>query len=117
MAPDAPPLLLAWEDLLDDLMQRTEKFPKVTRFTLASRIDNLAMDILDQLTIARFERQPRQKLRALRQADLYLARLRTFIRLAFRRHCLDRGAFQYLATLLDARGRELGAWMASLENA
>jgi hypothetical protein len=115
MAPEAPPLLVSWENILDDLLNRTEKFPKTARFTFAIRIENLALDVMDRLTVARYQRASSEKTAALREADLALARLGILVRLAFRRRYLDRDGFRFVCNNLDASGRALGAWMASLE--
>jgi hypothetical protein len=42
---EVPILLVHWEALVKDLLARTARFPKVVRFTFATRIDNLALDV------------------------------------------------------------------------
>ena len=48
------PLFVHWEKTLSDIFSRTEKFPKRVRFTFSSRIDNLALDILEKIVEARY---------------------------------------------------------------
>ncbi len=52
-----PPLFVLWYDFLNWLLQKTEKMPKNIRFTLTSRIDNLALDIIEGIIEARYSRQ------------------------------------------------------------
>ena len=55
--PDVPQLVVHWERSLGDLLDRTASFPKSVRFTFASRIDGLALDILEALVRARWVRR------------------------------------------------------------
>lgn len=111
-----PPLLVLWERVIGDLLDRTVKFPKAVRFTFASRIDNLALDILELLAEARFATRA-QKGELLRQADLRLVRLGVLLRLAFARRYLDSGGFEHVVRGTDEAGRMLGGWRKSLEGA
>ncbi|MSP55963.1 MAG: group II intron reverse transcriptase/maturase, partial [Myxococcales bacterium] len=48
-----PALLVLWERLVGDLLDRTAKFPKAVRFTFAARIDGIALDFLERIAEAR----------------------------------------------------------------
>lgn len=112
---DAPVLVVHWERVLGDLLDRTARFPKAVRFTFASRMDGLALDILDRLVRARFA-PVAQRRELLAQADSHLAVLRALARLAFERKYLDRGGLEHVARGLDEAGRMLGGWRASLDD-
>ncbi len=98
-----------WERITVDLMARTERFPKSIRFTLSSRIEGAALDVLESLAEARFARGPRKR-ELLEGADGALARLRVLLRLAHRRGVLDHGGYEHVSRELVEAGRMLGGW-------
>lgn len=101
--------LVAWEAAVGDLLDRTARFPKSARFTFASRIDNLALGVLELLTEARWS-PPREKRPLLHQADLKLSRLAVLLRLAYARRLLDPGGFELAVRNVDHVGRMIGGW-------
>ena len=103
------PLYTHWERVLDDLLDRTMKFPKAVRFTLAGRMDNLALDILEHIVEARYS-SGRRKAEVLQRADLALARLRALVRLSHARRHLDHRGYEHVSRGLDEAGRMLGGW-------
>ena len=105
-----PPLFTLWEEALDDLLDRTLKFPKSVRFTFSSRIDGLALDVLERLVEARYAPSG-VKREALRHADLSLAKLRVLLRLAHKRRYLDHRGYAHVAERLDEAGRMIGGWI------
>ena len=104
----APVLIVHWEALLGDLLDCTQRFPKQVRFTLSSRIDGAALDILEELVDARFSHDPGP---ALGRASRRLERLRVLLRLSHTRRHLSHGAFERLSRALDEAGRMLGGWI------
>ena len=103
------PLVVAWEQTVGLILDRTSGFPKSARFTFASRIDGLALDILSSLVRARYA--PRaEKSRFLAAADADLSVLRVLLRLCFERRLLAGAPFERLVRELDQAGRMLGGW-------
>ena len=72
MPPETPTLLVYWESVIGDLMARTGRFPRTLRHSLAGRIDNLALDVLEAIIEARFVRSARAE----RLGDHFVGRLR-----------------------------------------
>lgn len=107
MAHDAPSVLLHWEKTLDSMLDRTSSFPKSARFTLTSRIDNLALDVYEGLVEARYAAEVRPHLD---RVNLLLEKLRLLLRLAFKRRFLSEGALRSLVDAIDATGRMVGGW-------
>jgi len=105
---DAPTVFVHWERFLGWLLDHTEKFPKRLRFTLTNRIDNLALDVFEQLVVARYsrDRQP-----VLERVNLELETLRLLLRVAHERRALDTGAFTHACEEIDAAGRMVGGWI------
>lgn len=114
MSLDEPALLVLWERLVGDLLDRTARFPKSVRFTFAGRIDNLALDVLERLAEARWAPLPRRRA-LLEDADLALVRLHVLLRLAHERRYLDPRGFEHVVRALDDAGRMLGGWRRHLD--
>ncbi len=96
--------LVKWEQVTNDLMDATRRFPKVLRPTLGRRLDDACIDALVRLSEARY--LPReQKPEALRAVDQLLATTRVLLRLARSRDAL--GGERYL--LLSERAMRSGA--------
>jgi four helix bundle protein len=104
------PFFVHWEKTLGDIFSRTEKFPKRVRFTLSSRIDNLALDILEKIIEARYVKD---KSAALAQASISLEKLRVFLRISHEERHLDNKGFEHVARNIDEAGRMLGGWIRS----
>ena len=102
-----PALPLVWYELLKWLLQKTETFPKRIRHTMTMRIENLALDILQLLTKARYASR---KAEVLAQVDEKLDQLRLLLRLANDCGHLDHKGYQHVAERLTEVGRMLGGW-------
>jgi hypothetical protein len=114
MTPDtAPQVLVAWEETLGEVLDRTQRFPKSARFTFVARIDGLALDVLAALVSARYAPRHQRK-EHLQRADLDLAVLRSLVRLAHSRRLLDTGGLESLSRRFDEVGRMIGGWRAWL---
>jgi hypothetical protein len=109
-------IAVEWERTLDDLLERTSKFPKTMRYVLGARIDEAGIDVAVLLVDARFTKGERRR-KALEEMNLRLNRLRVLVRLAHQRKCLDHGGFEHVVRALDAFGRGLGAWLRQASGA
>ena len=110
MPPEIPQLYLHWEAAVGDLLDRTQRFPKSVRFTFSTRIDNRALDILEDLVEAQYS-TGRVTQVALNRADLRLSCLRTLLRLSHQRRYIDRRGFEIVMRNVDTAGRMLGGWL------
>ena len=108
MTPDSPSVLLLWEKTLDKLLDRTIAFPKHARFTLTSRIDNLALDIYEGLVEARYAAEVTP---LLKRVNMLLEKIRLLLRLAYKRRFLSEGALRSLIEDIDTTGRMVGGWL------
>jgi len=102
------PLFVAWESTVKDLLMRTAKMPKNLRFTLTSRIDNLALDVFERLIEARYSRG---NIEALRAANIAIEKLRLLIRLCHELGSMDHRGFEHVMRNLDEAGRMIGGWI------
>lgn len=100
-------VLMAWTEFLEWLLMTTDKFPKKVRFTLSSRIDNLALDLVEYLVEAQFTRERKAPIR---KANLTLDKLRILLRIAHNLTFLPHKQYEYANRQIDEVGRMLGAW-------
>ena len=106
------PALARWYELLCWLLPTTEKFPKRVRFTLVNRIDNLALDMVEDLVEARYTRN---KQMILRRANLRLEKLRILLRISCDQHHLSHKTYEHAIRSLNEVGRMLGGWIKQQE--
>ncbi len=99
--------LTLWLEFLEWLLPTTEKFPKKARFTLTTRIDNLALDVSMTLTEAQYTKTPGSHVR---QANLLLTKLRILLRIAHKLAFLPHSQYEHASRKIDEVGRMLGAW-------
>ncbi|MCK5717949.1 MAG: diversity-generating retroelement protein Avd [Thiomargarita sp.] len=101
------PIFTQWLTFLEWLLPITEGFPKRVRFTFADRINNLALDIVEDLIEARYTSK---KLTIFRQANLRLEKLRILLRLAHTMRYLDFKRYEYAMKSINDIGKMLGGW-------
>ncbi len=102
------PLFEHWNRFLDWLLDRLERFPKDTRFTLAQRMANLALDALEAVIEATYSRE---RLPILQRLNLILEKLRVLVRPAHRRRYLSDAQYEFAARELLTAGRMTGGWL------
>lgn len=102
------PLFVHWVDFLGWLLPATGKFPKSVRFTFSSRIDNLALDVLEDVIEARYSRG---KAEILRRANMRLEKLRVLLRICHGQRYLATNGYEHAARRIDEAGRMLGGWL------
>ena len=104
------PLYVKTYDFLFWLIPHVQKFPKAHRFALSERIQRLALDFQDSLVAAGKAKGP-ARLEWLQQADLQLAQLRVWLRLARDLRAMPVRQYEHAARLVSEIGRLLGAWI------
>lgn len=97
-------------DLLDWLLPKSERFPKVYRHTITQRLMNSVLDLHDALGDAQASRA-RERLRALQAADAALVKLRNYLKLVHRWQWLSHGQYQHVSEMVAEIGRLLGGWL------
>jgi len=100
-------------DLLLWLIPHVQAFPRSHRFSLGERIQRLILDFQDALVAAGKAEGPDRR-RWLHQADVQLAQMRVWMRLALDLKLLSVRQYEHAARLLAEVGRLLGAWLNKL---
>ena len=97
-------------DLLDWLLPKSERFPKIYRSTVTQRLMGAALDFQEAL----FEAQAysdKIRLRHLRRADAHLNKVRLYLRLAHHWGWLSTGQYEHASRMVAEVGRLLGGWI------
>ena len=102
------PVFVAWMDFLAWLLPTTARLPKNIRFTFANRIDNLALDVIEDLVEARYSRN---KHAILARANLRLEKLRVLIRLCHALGHFPHARCEYAMRQVNDVGAMLGGWL------
>ncbi|MDP6775697.1 MAG: diversity-generating retroelement protein Avd [Candidatus Latescibacteria bacterium] len=110
---DDLPVFVRWSDFLKWLLPATEKFPKRVRFTFSNRIDNLALDVVEDLVEARYTKRKTERLKAI---NLKLERLRVLLRLCHDLHYLPHQSYEHASRSLAEVGRMVGGWIREQES-
>jgi hypothetical protein len=109
---DDLPICVKWMEFLKWLLPVTVKFPKRARFTLADRIDNLALDLVEDFIEAQYTRD---KLAILRRANLRLEKLRVLLRISCEQRYLSHTTYEHAIRSVNDVGRMLGGWIKQQE--
>lgn len=108
MKNDDLPIFVKWLDFLEWLLPVTERFPKRVRFTFSERINQLALDIVEDLIEARYTRDKQVHLR---RANLRLEKIRVLLRLSNKLQFLDHKRYEYAMKHINEVGKMLGGWL------
>jgi hypothetical protein len=98
-----------WEQFLKWLLNTTDKFPKKIRFTLTTRIDNLALDILERIIMCRYDPSVRQ--RGLKRINIDIETLRILLRVCNELKYLPHRQYQYAVLQVNEVGKMLWGWL------
>jgi hypothetical protein len=102
-------LFVRWEEFLQWLLNMTEKFPKKVRFTFTTRIDNLALDILEHIIECRYDRQARPA--GLKKMNIGFEKLRILLRICHRLCYLSNRQYEQAAIHINEAGRMTAGWL------
>lgn len=97
-------------NMLEWLLPKAERFPRVYRFTVTQRMMDAALDFQDSLFAAQSQRG-QERLMQLQHCDAALNRLRLYLRLASEWHWLSEGQYEHISNMVAELGRLLGGWM------
>ncbi len=90
------------------LMQHTGRFPKSYRFTIAVRLENAMLEMIENMAVANMRRN---KIPLLRQADECLTRVRLLFRLSYEMRFVNLKTYKFGSENLVELGKMLGGWM------
>ena len=97
-------------DLLDWLLPKAERFPRIYHTTVTQRLMDAALDLQESLFEAQCCRGPK-RVEALRKGDAALTKLRLYLRLAHHWRWLSGGQYEHVSRMVAELGRLLGGWL------
>lgn len=102
-------LFVKWTDFLKWLLNTTDKFPKKARFTFTVRIDNLALDILEEIIKCRYDKAARKT--GFKGINIKFEKLRILLRICHEMNYLSNKQFEYAVTSINEVGKMTGTWL------
>ncbi len=101
----------AWEKTTLEIVDRCNGFPKSVRFTFSNRMINLALDTLEQIIEAIYQKQ---RANILRQINLNLEKMRLLCRLCEKKGLLSPKQYEHLVKAINHTGKMIGGWLKSI---
>lgn len=101
------PLFVHWYRTLDWILSAVEKFPRNARFSLASRIADAALDVMELIIEAIYTKN---RLHILDRINLYMEKQRVLFRIACDRKYMSNRQYEHIAKAIDEAGRMVGGW-------
>lgn len=105
-------VFVKWTEFVEWLFPHTEKFPRRARFTLALRLENLALETLEDLIEARYTSE---KKAILRRINLRLEKMRILLRLSHGFRYLSTKSYEFAVRSLNQVGSMIGGWIKQQE--
>ncbi len=101
-----------WYTQLDWILDKCEKLPRAARFTLARRMADESIDIIELIVEAIYtpQKQRRYKLKAI---NMKLEKLRIFFRICHDRQYISTQQYAYISEKVNEAGRMVGGWIKS----
>jgi len=101
--------IVLWEDVVHQLFDITNRFPKNQRFVLSNRILDVALDIVEMLVDAQYTKRTEQGDR-LEQVNGLFTRLRLLLRIANRENFLSTGRLGNIIEQIDTVAKMVYGW-------
>ena len=101
--------------LLDDVLDVTVNFPKLYKYSVGARMQNLTVDLMQDVASAYMNRDRELRIQYLVNFQTKFETLRTLMRIAGERRWIKgQGRRAHIIELMDAIGKQSTAWKNSL---
>ena len=107
--------IVLWEDVVHQLFDITNRFPKNQRFVLTNRILDAALDIVEMLVDAQYTKRTEQGERLERVNGLF-TKLRVLLRIANREDFLSTGRLGNIIEQIDNIAKMVYGWKTRSES-
>lgn len=105
------PVFLKWYQTTNWIMDRCERMPKHTRFSLTGRILQITLEVQELLLEAIYNKEKRVEY--LSDVNIRLEKLRIFFRLCKDRRYISFQQYQYIVLEFEQVGKMVGGWIKS----
>lgn len=97
--------------LLDTILDIVPNFPRAYKFTIGSKMEDLAVDIIHEIAAAYINKDKAETAKHLTEFRAKFETLKLLIRIAGEREWIKgRGKFANLIELMDGIGKQSSAW-------
>ena len=101
--------------LLDDVLDVTVNFPKLYKYSVGARMQNLTVDLMQDVASAYMNKDKELRIQYLVNFQTKFETLRTLMRIAGERRWIKgQGRRAHIIELMDAIGKQSTAWKNSL---
>lgn len=90
------------------------RLPRLTKFTLGTKIDNLFTDCLELALLAGYAARG-EKLATIKQLNAKLDALKFFLKIAWELQALNTAQYTAVSTPIAAAGKMIGGWLNMLK--
>jgi len=104
-------IFVKWTDFLKWLLPVTDNFPRKARFTFTTRLDNMALDILEDIIECRYVPAIREK-RAV-SINIRMEKLRILLRICTEFRYLTPRQLEYGVVRINEVGKMAHGWVES----
>lgn len=101
-------LFVKWLEFLNWFLPTLEKFPKKSRFTITNRMENIALDIVELLIEAKYQRE---KKFLLKKINLCLEKMRILLRVSHEMKLISTKSYNFATKRINETGMMLGGWL------
>lgn len=106
-------ILIRYHALLVIIIPILNKIPRDAKFILGDRVTNIALDILENLTVAYYRKG--EKLSRLLDVNIQIEKIRQLLRVVHALQYVSHKQFGIILESLDEIGRLTGGWIKSLQ--
>ena len=107
--------IVLWEDVVHQLFDITNRFPKNQRFVLTNRIMDVALDIVEMLVDAQYTKRIAQGERLERVNGLF-TKLRVLLRISNRENFISTGRLGNIIEQIDTVAKMVYGWKTHSES-
>lgn len=102
------PIFALWFDITEWILDRSEAFPKKLRYSLANRIANITLEILEMIIEAMYSKR---KYLILTKINIEMEKLRVFLRLCRNKKLLALNQYEFIQGKIYTAGKMIGGWI------
>ena len=106
------PLFVQWYKTMDWILDKTEKMPVSTRFSMANRMAAMAIENIEYIIEAIYSRNRKTQLH---KTNMNIEKLRVLFRLAHDRQYISGKQYVYISEKLNEAGKMTGGWLKQCE--
>ena len=101
-------LFVKWLEFLKWFLPTLEKFPKKSRFTITNRMENIALDIVECLIEAKYQKE---KKLVLKKVNFSLEKMRILLRISHDAKLISTKSYNFATKSINETGMMLGGWL------